>query len=44
MECPICHHEFDGGLYDHLLSGHTKEELAGQVLAYYEANEQGTFA
>lgn len=44
VECPICHHQFGGGLTDHLLAEHTREELAGQIVAYYEAEEQGTFA
>ena len=39
-ECPICHDEVGGGLLDHLLSVHTKDELAGQVRSYYEANEE----
>lgn len=44
IECPICRVEVDGRLRDHLESSHSKAELADQIMAYYDAAEQGSLA
>lgn len=44
IECPICRSEVGGVLRDHLESGHSKAELAQQIMAYYDAAERGTLA
>jgi len=43
IECPICHEEFDRDIEDHLLTDHTKEQLARQILADLAANEYDMF-
>jgi len=40
VDCPVCHGDVSGDLLAHLLAAHTREELAAQVVAYVEAEEE----
>lgn len=43
VECPLCKAEIESALDDHLLVGHTHEELATLVTTYvHEREERGS--